>query len=211
MPEAFRGKTGAGKTTITNLMLKFYKPDSGSITMDNININDINTENYRKLFGVILQDPFLFEGTILDNIKFANENVTGDYINQKIIDTGLNEILSKLSLDSEVGERGSNLSEGQRQAISILRAVINNPEIIIMDEATSQLDSINEANIQNAIYKIMENKTVIIIAHHLNTIMNSDYLFYVKNGKIIEDGEPYTLIKNHGYFYELYNQNKLML
>ncbi len=208
---AFIGKTGAGKTTITNLMLKFYKPDSGSITMDNININDINTENYRKLFGVILQDPFLFEGTILDNIKFANENITEDYINQKIIDTGLNEILSKLSLDSEVGERGSNLSEGQRQAISILRAVINNPEIIIMDEATSQLDSINEANIQNAIYKIMENKTVIIIAHHLNTIMNSDYLFYVKNGKIIEDGEPYTLIKNHSYFYELYNQNKLML
>lgn len=208
---AFIGKTGAGKTTITNLMLKFYVPDSGTITMDNININEINTKNYRKLFGVILQDPFLFEGTILDNIKFANENVNEEYINKKIIDTGLDKILNKLPLDFEVGERGSNLSEGQRQAISILRAVINNPEIIIMDEATSQLDSINEMNIQNSIYKIMKDKTVIIIAHHLNTIMNSDYLLYIKNGKIIEEGMPSELIKNHSYFYELYNQNKLLL
>ena len=208
---AFIGKTGAGKTTIANLMLKFYTTSSGNITMDNMNINEINTENYRKLFGVILQDPFLFEGTILDNIKFANGNITDDYINKKIIDTGLNKILSRLSLNSEVGEGGSNLSEGQRQAISILRAVINNPEIIVMDEATSQLDSINEINIQNAIYKIMEDKTVIIIAHHLNTIMNSNYLFYVKNGGIIEEGEPSELIKNQSYFHELYNQNKLML
>ncbi len=208
---AFIGKTGAGKTTVTNLMLKFYTPNSGNITMDNININEINTGNYRKLFGVILQDPFLFEGTILDNIKFTNENITDDYMNEKIMDTGLDKILSRLSLYSEVGERGSNLSEGQRQAISILRAVINEPEIIIMDEATSQLDSVNEINIQNAIYKIMENKTVIIIAHHLNTIMNSDYLFYVKNGEIIEEGKPSDLIKNQSYFYELYNQNKLML
>ncbi len=208
---AFIGKTGAGKTTITNLMLKFYVPDSGTITMDNININEINTKNYRKLFGVILQDPFLFEGTILDNIKFANENINEEYINKKIIDTGLDKILNKLPLDFEVGERGSNLSEGQRQAISILRAVINNPEIIIMDEATSQLDSINEMNIQNSIYKIMKDKTVIIIAHHLNTIMNSDYLLYIKNGKIIEEGIPSELIKNHSYFYELYNQNKLLL
>jgi ATP-binding cassette subfamily B protein len=208
---AIIGKTGAGKTTISNLILNFYKPDAGTICMDGVDINRFNTMKYRKLFGVILQDPFLFEGTILENVRFADPLAEEMDIKQKIKDLGLESIIGPLGLNAEVGERGTSLSEGQRQAVSILRAAIKDPEIIIMDEATSQLDMKNESIIQNAIFKFMEKKTIIIIAHHLETIINSDYIYYINNGHIIESGTPGELMNEGTKFYDLYIKNKLLI
>ena len=208
---AIIGKTGAGKTTISNLILNFYKPDAGTIYMDGIDINDFNTLEYRKLFGVILQDPFLFDGTILDNVRFADSSIPEDAVLQKISELGLESIIGPLGLYAEVGERGTNLSEGQRQAVSILRAAVNNPHIIIMDEATSQLDMKNEGIIQNAIFKFMEGKTIIIIAHHLETIINSDYVYYIDNGRILEEGAPDQLMNKGTKFYDLYIKNELLI
>ena len=208
---AIIGKTGAGKTTISNLILNFYKPDAGTIYMDGIDINDFNTLEYRKLFGVILQDPFLFDGTILDNVRFADSSIPEDAVLQKISELGLESIIGPLGLYAEVGERGTNLSEGQRQAVSILRAAVNNPHIIIMDEATSQLDMKNEGIIQNAIFKFMEGKTIIIIAHHLETIINSDYVYYIDNGRILEEGAPDQLMNKGTRFYDLYIKNELLI
>ncbi|WP_287961164.1 ABC transporter ATP-binding protein [Acidiplasma sp.] len=201
---ALVGRTGAGKTTITNLILKFYHPDSGSILMDNIDISRISTYNYRKHFGVILQDPFLFDGTILDNIKFSNENITEEEIKNKINDLGLSEVFSGLNLHDDIGMHGNRLSEGQRQAVSILRAVIKNPDIIIMDEATSELDSINEKRIQDALLNLMADKTMIIIAHHIKTILHTDAVYYLDNGSIVEYGNPQALLKKEGKFYRIY-------
>ncbi len=208
---AIIGKTGAGKTTLSNLMLNFYKPDAGTICMDGVDINEFNTIEYRKLFGVILQDPFLFEGTILENVRFAAPEAVEEEINQKIKDIGLESIIGPFGLDAEVGERGTGLSEGQRQAVSILRASINDPEIIIMDEATSQLDMKNEGVIQNAIFKFMEGKTIIIIAHHLETIVNSDYIYYINKGRVMEEGTPKELMNNGTQFYDLYIKNRLLI
>ena len=208
---AIIGKTGAGKTTISNLILNFYKPDAGTIYMDGIDINDFNTMEYRKLFGVILQDPFLFDGTILDNVRFADSSIPEDAVLQKISELGLESIIGPLGLYAEVGERGTNLSEGQRQAVSILRAAVNNPQIIIMDEATSQLDMKNEGIIQDAIFKFMEGKTIIIIAHHLETIINSDYVYYIDNGRILEEGAPDQLMNKGTRFYDLYIKNELLI
>ncbi len=208
---AIIGKTGAGKTTISNLILNFYKPDAGTIYMDGIDINDFNTLEYRKLFGVILQDPFLFDGTILDNVRFADSSIPEDAVLQKISELGLESIIGPLGLYAEVGERGTNLSEGQRQAVSILRAAVNNPQIIIMDEATSQLDMKNEGIIQDAIFKFMEGKTIIIIAHHLETIINSDYVYYIDNGRILEEGAPDQLMNKGTRFYDLYIKNELLI
>ncbi len=208
---AIIGKTGAGKTTISNLILNFYKPDTGTITMDGVDINNFNTMEYRKLFGVILQDPFLFDGTILENIRFADYSIPEEEIKEKISSLGLDSIIGPLGLYANVGERGSNLSEGQRQAVSILRAAVNNPQIIIMDEATSQLDMKNESIIQSAIFKFMEGKTIIIIAHHLQTIIHSDYIYYIDRGKTLEEGEPDMLMGEGTRFYDLYIKNKLLI
>ena len=208
---AIIGKTGAGKTTLSGLILNFYKPTSGYIAMDGTDINDFNTLEYRKLFGVILQDPFLFEGTILENVRFADSSIAEDTVAEKIHELGLTSILGPLGLDAEVGERGTNLSEGQRQAVSILRASVNNPQIIIMDEATSQLDLKNEGIIQSAIFKFMEGKTIIIIAHHLETIVNSDYIYYIDRGRVLEEGTPEDLMNNGTRFYDLYLKNKLLI
>ncbi len=208
---AIIGKTGAGKTTISNLILNFYKPDTGTIYLDGVDINTFNTMEYRKLFGVILQDPFLFDGTILENVRFADSSISEDAIMEKISSLGLGSIIGPLGLNANVGERGSNLSEGQRQAVSILRAAVNNPDIIIMDEATSQLDMKNESIIQSAIFKFMEGKTIIIIAHHLETIVHSDYIYYINNGKILEEGDPDQLMNKGTMFYDLYIKNKLLI
>ncbi|WMT51959.1 MAG: ABC transporter ATP-binding protein [Ferroplasma sp.] len=208
---AIIGKTGAGKTTLSGLILNFYKPTSGCITMDGVDINNFNTLEYRKLFGVILQDPFLFEGSILENVRFASPDIPEHTINAKMEELGLAAILGPLGLDYEVGERGTNLSEGQRQAVSILRAAVNNPQIIIMDEATSQLDLKNEGIIQNAIFRFMDGKTIIIIAHHLETIVNSDYIYYIDHGSILEEGTPEDLMNRGTRFYDLYLKNKLLI
>ncbi|MEM0140331.1 MAG: ABC transporter ATP-binding protein [Ferroplasma sp.] len=208
---AIIGKTGAGKTTISNMMLKFIRPNSGTITLDGIDINNIDTRNYRKLYSVILQEPFLFEGTVLENIRFSDAGLELAKINDYIQKLGLGSIMKNIDLNSQVGERGTNLSEGQRQAISILRAAINDPEIIIMDEATSELDSKNEDSIQKALINYMEGKTVITIAHHINTILKADTVLYIDNGKIIEKGNPEELIKQKGYFYEAYRKSQILL
>ena len=208
---AIIGKTGAGKTTLSGLILNFYKPTFGHIFMDGTDINDFNTLEYRKLFGVILQEPFLFEGTIMENVRFADSSISEDTVAGKIDELGLTSILGPLGLDAEVGERGTNLSEGQRQAVSILRAAVNNPQIIIMDEATSQLDLKNEGIIQSAIFKFMEGKTIIIIAHHLETIVNSDYIYYIDHGSILEEGTPECLMNRGTRFYDLYLKNKLLI
>ncbi|SMD31185.1 ABC transporter ATP-binding protein [Picrophilus oshimae] len=192
---AIIGKTGAGKSTLINLLLRFYRPESGEIKIDNININDVDIYSYRSLFGVILQEPLLFNGSIMDNIKF-NGNYTDDDVINLIKRFNLEGIFSEKDLYENVGENGHGLSQGQRQAVSILRAMIRNPEIVIMDEATSQLDPETEEIIQNAIRSV--NKTFIVIAHHLSTILDSDQAILLENGEIKSTGTPEHVLKING-------------
>lgn len=203
---ALVGQTGAGKSTIVNLILRFYRPTLGKILIDGTDANNIDLNEYRAKIGVVLQDPFLFRSTVLENIRFASPDKSDKEIQEKINQIGLKEIFERLpkGIYSDVGERGTNVSEGQRQAISIMRAMIKDPDTIIFDEATSQLDAQSEERIQNALSLAMRNKTVFIIAHRLSTIRAVDKIIFVENGEVVEDGKPADLIRRSSRFYDLY-------
>lgn len=205
---ALVGPTGAGKSTISNLLLRFYRPSSGTIQIDGENIFDSDIESYRKPIAAVIQDPFLFRASVIDNVRFSSPGVSEEEIKECIEQYGLGDVFNSLSkgLYTDVGERGTNISEGQRQAVSLVRAVIRNPEMIILDEATSQLDAETEEKIQNALELAMKDKTVIIIAHRLSTLRITDRIFYVDHGKIIEEGELEELMERGGKFASLYSE-----
>lgn len=203
---AFVGATGAGKTTITNLINRFYDINEGSITYDGINIKDINKKDLRKSLGIVLQDTNLFTGTIMENIKYGNHKATfEDVINAaklanadsfiNLLPDGYNTVLKG---------NGSNLSQGQRQLLAIARSALLNPPVMILDEATSSIDTRTEKIVQDGMDKLMENRTVFVIAHRLSTVRNSKAIMVLENGKIIERGEHEQLLEQKGKYYELY-------
>ena len=204
---AIVGSTGSGKTTLINLILRFYESNSGNIFIDNINIKDIDLKNLRSQISLVTQDIFLFADSIFNNITLFNPNISIDDVKKAAKEIGIHDFINKLpgGYYYNVRERGVMLSEGQKQLISFLRAYLSNPRILILDEATSSIDSKTEKLIQYATSKIIQNKTSIIIAHRLSTILNSDKIIVLENGEIVESGSHEQLISiEDGFYKKLY-------
>lgn len=203
---ALVGPTGAGKTTIVNLLSRFYEPVEGEILIDGINYQERSIYWLHRKIGYVLQTPHLFTGTIYDNIIYGKLDATEEEVIKASKLVGAHDFIMKTKNGyySEVGEGGAKLSIGEKQLISFARAIIGNPEILILDEATSSIDSEKEALIQEAINQILTNKTSLVVAHRLSTIVNSDLIIYIDDGKIVEMGDHHTLIKNKGPYFNLY-------
>ena len=203
---AIVGPTGAGKTTLVNLLMKFYEIDSGDIIIDGVSINNLTRENIHKLFIMVLQDTWLFDGTIRDNIKFNNPNVSDDEIWAACKTVGLSHFIKTLpgGLDAKIDDSDS-ISQGQKQLITIARGMIENAPFLILDEATSNVDTRTEELVQKAMDKLMKGRTSFIIAHRLSTIKNADLILVLKDGDIIEQGDHDTLLSKNGFYAELYN------
>ncbi len=203
---ALVGSSGSGKSTTASLAASFLTPKSGMITIDGRDLSKVNLENYRKNLGVVLQDDFLFEGTIRNNIVFPRPNATESEIQEAVKAAYVNEFTDRFEdgLETVVGERGVKLSGGQQQRISIARAILANPKIIILDEATSNLDTESETYIQKSLNVLMKNRTTFVIAHRLSTIRQADQILVIEQGEIFERGTHDELIKKKGRYYELY-------
>lgn len=203
---AFVGATGAGKTTITNLINRFYDINEGTITYDGINIKDINKKDLRKSLGIVLQDTNLFTGTIMENIKYGNHKATFEDVIKAAKLANADSFINLLpdGYNTVLKGNGSNLSQGQRQLLAIARSALLNPPVMILDEATSSIDTRTEKIVQDGMDKLMENRTVFVIAHRLSTVRNSKAIMVLENGKIIERGEHEQLLEQKGKYYELY-------
>ncbi len=197
------GHTGAGKSTLTSLILKFYKPDSGVITIDGQDIHSLNRQSLRSVIGYIQQDPFIFSGTIADNIFLWDEKCRERYeelplmIREPFMD-------GRLNLNQEVYEKGANLSVGEKQMVAFLRAIVRNPSILILDEATAHIDLVTEKWVENASMLAFKGKTVLIVAHRLSTLRNVDRLFVFQQGELIESGTHSELLQKQGYYEKYY-------
>ena len=206
---AIVGPTGSGKTTITNLITKFYEVDTGNILIDGKDINHYTLETVRSKIGVILQDVFLFADTIFNNITLYNKDITMENVENAAKELEIHDFINSLpgGYSFNVSERGDTLSAGQKQLIAFLRVLVNNPDILILDEATSSIDSYSEDLIKNATKKITKDKTSIIIAHRLSTIESADKIIYMENGKILESGNHKQLLSiSNGKFKKLYEE-----
>ena len=203
---AFVGHSGAGKTTLANLLLDFYSPSSGKILIDNIDYNQIKTNSIRNLIGLVTQEPILFNDTIKNNISYGQDIANEHLIKNAAINANIDEYINLLKeqYNTVVGERGIMLSGGQKQRISIARAILKDTPILILDEATSSLDSESEIKVQQAIDKLVKNRTVIIIAHRLSTIKNADKIIVLDKGEIVEKGTHQELYKVNGVYKKLY-------
>ncbi|KZS41760.1 ABC transporter permease [Aquimarina aggregata] len=203
---ALVGSSGSGKSTIAGLSATFLNPESGIITIDDNDISKVNLNSYRKNLGVVLQDEFLFEGTIRDNILFPRPNATEEQLQQAVKAAYVNEFTDRFDdgLNTLIGERGVKLSGGQRQRIAIARAILANPKIIILDEATSNLDTESEALIQKSLNELMKGRTTFVIAHRLSTIKKADQILVIESGDIAERGTHEELIEAKGRYYDLY-------
>ena len=203
---ALVGATGSGKTTVVNLLMRFYDVDSGEILLDGVNINDIPKEDLRNTIAIVLQDTVLFKDTIKNNLKYGNEDATDEEVKAAGILSNSNYFIRNLTdkYDTVLSEGGSNLSQGQRQLLSIGRAVLADPKILILDEATSSVDTRTEKNIQDAMANLMHNRTSLIIAHRLSTIQDADVIVVIDKGVIVEQGNHNELLKKQGKYYDLY-------
>ena len=203
---ALVGPTGVGKTTMINLLYRFYDPKQGSVLVDGYDLRDIKLASLRTQMAVVLQDNFLFSGTIMDNIRYGDLEASDEEIIEVAQTVGAHEFIMKLpeGYQTEVRERGGRLSVGQRQLISLARALLANPRILIMDEATSSIDAYTELIIQQALDKIFKNRTSIIIAHRLSTVRNADMIIVLHEGRIAEKGSHDELIKLDGLYKQLY-------
>ncbi|MGB9682089.1 MAG: ABC transporter ATP-binding protein [bacterium] len=199
------GPTGAGKTSITNLLLRFYEPQSGKILIDGINIHNISNKSLRRLIAVVPQEPFIFSGTILENLRFGRLNASMKEIEDACEAACLNYLLSRLlrGLHTELGERGAGISVGEKQLLSIARAILADPRILVLDEATSNIDTETEKLIQIALQRLMEGRTSIVIAHRLSTIKEMDRIIVVQDGKIREMGRHEELMRSNGLYSHL--------
>lgn len=202
---AFVGPTGAGKTTITNLINRFYEINSGTITIDTIDIKTIEKSSLRKSLGIVLQDTHLFSGTIEENIKYGNLDATHEEVVESAKLANAHSFIKRLpnGYDTYITGDGANLSQGQRQLISIARTAISKAPILILDEATSSIDTRTESLVENGMDKLMEGKTVFVIAHRLSTVRNSNAIMVLEKGKIIERGDHEDLINQRGLYYNL--------
>ena len=203
---AFVGATGAGKTTITNLINRFYDIADGKVRYDGININKIRKSDLRRSLGIVLQETNLFSGTVMDNIRYGRLDATDEECRAAARLAGADDFITRLpgGYDTELSNNGANLSQGQRQLIAIARAAVADPPVMIMDEATSSIDTRTEAIVQRGMEKLMEGRTVFVIAHRLSTIMNSDVIMVLDHGRIIERGNHEKLIAERGTYYQLY-------
>lgn len=203
---AFVGATGAGKTTITNLINRFYDIADGKIRYDGININKIKKSDLRQSLGIVLQETNLFTGTVMDNIRYGRLDATDDECREAARLAGADDFITRLpsGYDTELSNNGANLSQGQRQLIAIARAAVADPPVMILDEATSSIDTRTEAIVQRGMDKLMEGRTVFVIAHRLSTVMNSDVIMVLDHGHIIERGNHKDLIAQKGTYYQLY-------
>jgi len=203
---ALVGSSGSGKSTIAGLAATFLNPSEGKVTLDGIDLSTVNLSSFRSNLAVVLQDDFLYEGTIRENILFPRPNATEDELLAAVKGAYVNEFTDRFDdgLDTVIGERGVKLSGGQRQRISIARALLANPKIIILDEATSNLDTESESYIQKSLSVLMKDRTTFVIAHRLSTIQQADQILVIENGNIVERGKHNELIDKKGRYYDLY-------
>ena len=206
---AFVGNSGGGKSTLVNLIPRFFDVSSGVIKIDGVDIKDYDVKSLRKNIGIVPQETFLFSGTILQNIKYGKRDATFDEIKEAAKKANAHDFIENLEegYNTEIGERGVKLSGGQKQRIAIARAILENPQILILDEATSALDNESEKLVQDALEKLMENKTTFVIAHRLTTIENSDKIVVLQQGEIKEIGTHTELLEKNGLYRSLYNKN----
>lgn len=204
---AIVGPTGAGKTTMVNLLMRFYDLDKGKITIDGKEINNITRDNLRSQFGMVLQDTWLFEGTIRENIAYGKPNATLEEIQNSAKAAYIHSFIKRLpdGYDTMITESGGNLSEGQKQLLTIARVMLIDPPMLILDEATSNVDTRTELKIQNAFLSMMKGRTSFVIAHRLSTIRDADMILVMKNGEIVERGNHDELVNKDGIYTELYN------
>ncbi|MBK8292261.1 MAG: ABC transporter ATP-binding protein [Flammeovirgaceae bacterium] len=203
---ALVGTSGSGKTTIAGLAATFLNPDSGMITVDGVDLTKVSLNSYRSQLGVVLQDDFLFEGTIRENILFPRPKATEDELTKAVKGAFVHEFTDRFEkgLDTVIGERGVKLSGGQRQRIAIARAILANPRILILDEATSNLDTESESYIQESLKSLMHGRTTFVIAHRLSTIRQANQILVIENGEIVERGKHDELIEKKGRYFQLY-------
>ncbi|MBQ3476111.1 ABC transporter ATP-binding protein [Candidatus Saccharibacteria bacterium] len=207
MKVAIVGPTGAGKTTLINLLMRFYDPDSGSITIDGVPTREMKRADVRKMFGMVLQDTWLFSGTVEENLRYGNQKASLDDIKRAAKASNVNHIIEALpkAYHSEISEDSDNISAGEKQLITIARAMVANPPMMILDEATSNVDTRTEQLIQDSFEKLTHGRTSFVIAHRLSTIRNSDLILVMRDGNIVEQGNHEELLKLGGFYAELYN------
>jgi len=199
---AFVGGTGTGKSTLVKLLMRFYDPSDGIISLDGKNLKEFNLESLRRLIGYVSQDAFIFNGTVADNIAYGTFTATEEEIIEAAKKAEAHDFIMNMpeGYQTRVGERGIKLSGGQKQRLSIARAILKNPPILILDEATSAVDNETEAAIQQSLYEIAAERTTIIIAHRLNTVRYVDRIYVLENGEISEQGDHDTLVANDGMY-----------
>jgi ATP-binding cassette subfamily B multidrug efflux pump len=203
---AFVGPTGSGKTTLINLLVRFYDVTSGSIKIDGVDIKDLKKENLRDIIGIVLQDSWLFNGTILENIRYGNLNATNEQVIEAAKQANVHDFImsKKDGYQTIIKEETANLSQGEKQLLTIARTILRNPAILILDEATSTIDTRIEMILQESIQKLLSERTSFVIAHRLSTIVNADIIVVLENGLIIEKGTHNELLAKNGFYYNLY-------
>nr|WP_320968508.1 ABC transporter ATP-binding protein [Hungatella hathewayi] len=204
---AIVGPTGAGKTTLINLLLRFYDVNSGRILVDGVDIRDMNREDLRSMFGMVLQDTWLFSGTIFDNIRYGNLSARKDEVIDAAKMANVHHFIRTLpqGYNMVINEEGSNISQGEKQLLTIARAILKNPQIMILDEATSSVDTRLEKMLQSAMYTVLKDRTSFVIAHRLSTIKNADLILVLRDGDIAEMGDHESLMAQNGFYSQLYN------
>jgi ATP-binding cassette subfamily B multidrug efflux pump len=204
---AIVGPTGAGKTTLVNLLMRFYEIDSGEITIDGVNTKGMSRDGLRRLFGMVLQDAWLFSGSIRDNIAYGREGATEEQIKIAAEAAHVDHFVRTLSQGYEtmVEDDSTNISQGERQLITIARAFLADPQILILDEATSSVDTRTEVLIQRAMARLLKGRTSFVIAHRLSTIRDADMILVMDHGSIVEQGTHHDLLCRRGFYWELYN------
>ena len=205
---AIVGPTGAGKSTIVKLLSRFYELQKGTVTVDGLDVRKVTLNSLHKQMGVVLQEPFLFSGTIMENIKYGKLDATDSEVEQVVKIVGIHKFINSLSqgYETDVGERGSRLSVGQRQLVSFARALLSDPPILILDEATSSVDPYTELKIKKALTVLLKNRTSLVIAHRLSTVRNADNIIVINEGKIVEEGNHTELMKKKGMYHRLYKK-----
>ena len=203
---AIVGRTGAGKSSMANLIARFYEADKGQVTVDGYNVRSVTQQSLRRQIGIVPQDPFLFSGSIEDNIRYARLEASREEVIEAAKAAGAHDFITHLErgYDTPVGERGGNLSAGQRQFICLARAILANPPILILDEATSNVDTNAERLMQKSFRRLIRGRTCLIIAHRLSTVTDADRIIVLEKGRIVESGSHRELLAKQGLYYQMF-------